>query len=294
MTAPAEWVRVWKPAVRGVHEVFHARFLEHAYPRHAHDAWTVFLVDDGSIAYDLDRLHRGAAGGRVTILPPHLVHDGRAATPSGYTKRVLYLAEDLLGERSIGPSVDEPDIGDPRVVGAVRRLHRVLREPAEAFEAETRLALVVDALRAHLGDGRHEHDAAPGDRLADEYRALLDSTALDSRVTLSDAAAMLHASPGHLVRSFANRFAISPHRYLVSARIDGARRRLLEGEPPAEVATGVGFFDQAHLTRHFKRHVGTTPAAFASGRRSPAPNGSRAAVPRPMRRATCAAARTWA
>jgi AraC-like DNA-binding protein len=32
------------------------------------------------------------------------------------------------------------------------------------------------------------------------------------------------------------------------------------------VATNVGFHDQAHLTRHFKRHVGTTPARFASSR----------------------------
>ncbi len=37
------------------------------------------------------------------------------------------------------------------------------------------------------------------------------------------------------------------------------------GEPVAQVAVGVGFHDQAHLTRHFKRHVGTTPARFASG-----------------------------
>jgi AraC-like DNA-binding protein len=30
------------------------------------------------------------------------------------------------------------------------------------------------------------------------------------------------------------------------------------------VAIAAGFYDQAHLTRHFKRHVGTTPGRFAS------------------------------
>jgi hypothetical protein len=56
-----EWVRAWKPAVPGIHEVFHARFVDHAYPPHTHDAWTVFIVDEGAIRYDIERRHRGAA-----------------------------------------------------------------------------------------------------------------------------------------------------------------------------------------------------------------------------------------
>jgi transcriptional regulator GlxA family with amidase domain len=32
---------------------------------------------------------------------------------------------------------------------------------------------------------------------------------------------------------------------------------------PAAVATAVGFYDQAHLTRHFRRMLATTPAAYA-------------------------------
>jgi AraC-like DNA-binding protein len=42
-----------------------------------------------------------------------------------------------------------------------------------------------------------------------------------------------------------------------------ARRRLLAGEPIAEIAAGTGFVDQSHLTRQFKRVMGTTPARYA-------------------------------
>jgi hypothetical protein len=73
LDAPHEWVRAWKPAVPGIHEVFHARFLDYVYPRHTHDTWTVFILDEGAITYDLETKHRGAAGARVTILPPHVV-----------------------------------------------------------------------------------------------------------------------------------------------------------------------------------------------------------------------------
>jgi AraC-like DNA-binding protein len=287
-----EWVRAWKPVVAGVHEVFHARFVDYAYPPHVHDAWTVFIVDDGWIRYDLETRHRGAGGERVTILPPHVVHDGRAATGGGFRKRVLYVSADVLPERLIGPAVDRPDVHDPALLRAVHALHRALAEPDDALQAEARLALVGDRLRAHLGDPRPEGGSGrrgslgdlpagvvggsqrplghhpsrvpaphPG-RLAGDLRDLLDERLFEP-MTLAQAGRELGASPSHLVRSFTATFGIAPHQYLTARRIDAARRRLLGGEPIALVAAGVGFYDQAHFTRQFKRHVGTPPGRYA-------------------------------
>jgi len=258
---PREWVRAWRPPVPGVHEVFHARFVDHVYPRHTHEAWTVFVVDAGAIRYDLETRHRGVAGARVTLLPPHLVHDGRAAGSAGYRKRVLYLGTEVLPETLIGPSVDRPDIEDPAVVRGVVDLHLALEDPSEALEAESRLALVAGALARHLGM-RSPAPARPEHELAVALRALLDEHRFEP-VTLAEAGRVLHASPGHLVRSFTRTFGIAPHRYVIARRVDAARARLLDGEPVADVAVGVGFHDQAHLTRHFRRHVGTTPGRFA-------------------------------
>ena len=92
----------------GVREVLHARFTDHAYPLHTHDAWTLFIVDDGVVRYDLGRHDRLAEPSMVSVLPPHVAHDGRPARAGGYRKRVIYLEPDVLGEaadragRSIG------------------------------------------------------------------------------------------------------------------------------------------------------------------------------------------------
>ncbi len=64
------------------------------------------------------------------------------------------------------------------------------------------------------------------------------------------------------MRAFSRAFGLPPHRYVIGRRVDAARRRLLAGEPPAAVATAVGFCDQAHLTRHFRRVLGTSPARY--------------------------------
>lgn len=259
---PREWVRAWKPRVDGIHEVFHARFIDHAYPPHTHEAWTVFTVDEGAVAYELETRQRGVVGSKVTILPPHVVHDGRAANGDGYRKRVLYVGTDVLGERLIGRAVDRPDIRDQRIVRGIRALHRALRDPADAFEAETIFALVGSRLREHLGEQEVERSPWRHDDDATDLRDLLDERSPET-MTLAEAGRILQVSPSHLVRCFTRRFGISPHRYVVARRIDAARRRLLEGDPVSQVAADVGFHDQAHLTRHFKRHVGITPARYA-------------------------------
>jgi AraC-like DNA-binding protein len=258
-------VTAWRPAVAGVREVFHARFASHAYPSHAHDTWTLLVVDDGAVRYDLHRQPHGTGRREVTILPPYVAHDGRPATSHGFRKRVIYLDAEVIGAELVGASVDRPDLRDPALRRAVDRVHGLLaRGPDDALEAESRLAFVVSRLRRHLG-ARPPGELSAAGPLAERVRALLDAR-LTSGVTLATLAAEVGADPTHLVRSFSRTYGVAPHAYVLGRRVALARSRLLDGQPPAEVATSLGFYDQAHFTRHFRRHVGTTPGRYAAGR----------------------------
>ena len=267
MEPPVEgtWVRAWKPPVPGIREVFHARFGDHAYPPHTHDTWTLFLVDDGSIRYDLDRRARGAERSMVSILPPHVVHDGRPATADGFRKRVLYVETSLLGERLIGPAVDQPILPHPGLRGEVSRIHDLLGCVDDLLEAEIRMGVVTEQIRATFGD-RPGAEPLGGRDLAERLRAFLDDHLAES-VTMQAAAGELGASATGLARSFSTTFGIAPHAYVLGRRMDAARDRILDGEPLADVAVAVGFADQAHLTRRFRQHLGTTPGRFARSQR---------------------------
>lgn len=175
------------------------------------------------------------------------------------------MGTEVLDERMIGRAVDDPDIEDRALVRGLHTLHRALRDPDETVAAETMLAIVITRLMEHLGNRNDEAVEGPDTSVASDLRDLLDEHRFDP-LTLKEAGRILRVSPAHLVRCFSRTFAIAPHRYLLARRIDAARRRLLEGEPIAQVATSVGFHDQAHLTRYFKRHVGTTPADYASAK----------------------------
>ncbi len=87
---------------------------------------------------------------------------------------------------------------------------------------------------------------------------------LASDLSLNAIAREAGLSSYHFARLFAEAFGVAPHQYVIQARVERARVLITrDGLPPGEAAQRVGFADQSHLTRHFKRLVGVTPRAFA-------------------------------
>lgn len=255
---PGPSIHAWRPPLEGVVEVLHARFGAHAYPMHAHDAWTLLLVDDGAVRYDLDRHERGAFGDLVTLLPPKVPHNGTGANGHGFRKRVLYLAPDQLPERLIGASVDAPALIDPGLHRMISTVHRLLRSPGDSPTADDLLAVALERLRVRLAA---DPVIPPDTSAARTLRDLLEAHLVPG-ISLASAASQLHFAPAHLVRSFRREYGMTPHQYVISRRVDLARRLIISGHPLPAVAVQSGFYDQPHLIRHFKRILGTTPKNF--------------------------------
>jgi len=82
--------------------------------------------------------------------------------------------------------------------------------------------------------------------------------------SLAEIAGAVNMSPYHFTRLFKESTGQAPHQYLIRVRLDEARRLLLSGSlSPGKVAYRVGFADQSHFTRHFKRAYNITPKLFA-------------------------------
>ncbi|MEV7299658.1 helix-turn-helix transcriptional regulator [Streptomyces clavifer] len=255
-------ITAWRPRVEGIDEVFHAHFADHAYPMHTHDSWTLLIVDEGMVRYDLDRHEHGAPSSVVSLLPPHIPHNGDAVTPEGFRKRVLYLNTAQIAPELIGRAVDRPALHDPQLRHRIHQLHLTLERPGDELEAQSRLALISERLAQHLRDQLGVPRPARDRRVARELRALLDRHYVEG-LTLREAAERLHTHHTHLVRAFSREYGMAPHQYLTGRRIDLARRLLLGGMRAPDVASSAGFYDQSHFSRHFKRVVGTSPGHYA-------------------------------
>lgn len=86
---------------------------------------------------------------------------------------------------------------------------------------------------------------------------------LDRNLSLKELAAIAQMSAHYFSQLFKQSTGITPHQYVIGCRIERAKELLMQRELTiADVAKVVGFVDQSHFHRHFKRLVGITPKAF--------------------------------
>lgn len=90
-------------------------------------------------------------------------------------------------------------------------------------------------------------------------------------LNLDTLAAVAGLSVSRFTARFRSETGLSPHRYLCLVRVRRAQDLLRAGLAPSVVATDVGFFDQSHLCRHFRRALGITPRDYVVARTGGAP-----------------------
>jgi AraC-like DNA-binding protein len=86
---------------------------------------------------------------------------------------------------------------------------------------------------------------------------------LDQDLTLVQLGAVVCMSPYHFARLFRRSAGVSPHRFVVRARIDRATTLLAAPELSiARISRVVGFRTPSHFSTVFRRITGITPRAY--------------------------------
>ena len=253
-------------------EIMRAHYVRHQFAPHMHDEYAIGIIEYGEqeIAYRQDRNMRMPEG-TIAALNAGEMHSGRATTDKGWAYRMIYPSRKLISEIAdeLGISYSEAPvftkgvIEDPELFMKIRAMHEILSDPdAPIMEKEAAFVDVMGLMIArHTEPGpltiHSSHNRKLVTRAADYiheyYKEPLGLT------TLADIAGM---SRYHFCRSFKKVFGLPPHAYQVQRRIMEAKKLLQNGTPIVEAALSVGFFDQSHFGRHFKRAVGVTPGQY--------------------------------
>lgn len=266
----SNWIDFSQDADTGIESV-RAHFVGHAYDPHWHDSFLVGITEQGVQQFNCRRVRNLSTPGQVFLLEPGELHDGHAPGADGFTYSMLHLDPQWL-ERSLRglfehapqyalPGFAETLCRDPQLAGATLRAFQALHGQALRIVRQTASDDLLVALTRHLHWRQRVH---PDPRLpitAQRARDYLHAH-LDQDIGLEELAVVCGTDRFRLTRAFKAAYGIAPHAYLIQLRLTHARQLLAKGHTPADVASRLGFADQIHLGRWFRRAYRLTPADY--------------------------------
>ncbi|MGA4449225.1 AraC family transcriptional regulator [Ectopseudomonas chengduensis] len=266
------WVDLKQDADTGI-EVIRAHFEGHAYDPHWHDSYLIGFTEQGVQQFHCRRALFSSVPGQTFFLEPGDIHDGHAPTPGGFTYSTLYLepawlarALPALFEQAPAdclPGVPRTQPDDPGLLPCIANALQALNDNEPRMVRDAAL----DALLERISRSLHWRQRLPGNpqipRVALRARDYLHAH-FHQNIGLDELARVCGVDRFRLSRAFKAAFGIAPHGYLIQLRLVRARRLLALGTAPADVASDLGFADQSHLGRWFRRANGLTPGAYRS------------------------------
>jgi AraC-like DNA-binding protein len=242
-----------------------ASFRTHRFVPHAHSEYAIGVIGRGAEAVRYWGADEVAGAGSLLLLDAEVIHAGRPAVPWGWDYRVFYVPPSLLAE--IGgrrPAFSAVTPRDPELAARLVQVHRLLGEPGTspllACEQLHQVLALVLARYAACGPAQPSRASWPA-----AIGAVLGYLAADIGRTpsLAELAELAGMPRFALLRAFRAVTGVTPHGHLLALRLRHARQLLTAGHSVARAAADSGFYDQAHLHRHFRRTFAATPGQFA-------------------------------
>ncbi len=254
-------------------EVMRAWYHTQAFARHTHPYFTLGIIRRGLGTLWAAGVTKTFRRGDILFIPPEEVHTGGTDARGGvlsYT--ALHIPADLVAIAGDTQPSAVPAKGfgitilrDPALATELRRIDAAVEAGTGAAAVESGITSAIDLFvrryaRKPLTEGRRGRGIPQF--VHDVRIAIEDCFADNSRTSLTSLAASAGVSVFHLVREFKRASGLSPHQYLIQTRVRRAAEMLTRGARISDAAATVGFVDQSHLTTHFRKHVGLTPASW--------------------------------
>jgi AraC-like DNA-binding protein len=237
----------------------------------------ISLDEVGGLYEISSKSHRGAASSKVrgalSVIPPGMNAQAKGHNLCFFRQLMLRVNQEALValadngidvERALAPRLM---ISQPRLL----QLGQIIAGELEAGPPIDQVyfdSLCV-ALIAGLACSRTDHSVSYFALPPWKLRRVLDfiQDNLSGTIAIADQARVAGMSRSWYCRAFKASTGVPPHQWLLSARIERAKRLLLTRKQTlAEVALVVGFADQAHFTRAFRRVEGESPGAWQRAR----------------------------
>ena len=240
------------------------------YHIHSHDEFSFGVIDEGEANYlNLNQKNAISAGTTVTINPD----DAHSCNPKAghWSYRMLFVNALWIGklQQEMLGSYSQDYLPFPSLFETNHTLFQTFSELFETLLKETNPLIAESQLIQFLElcfipESSNNITAIKVDltRINQVKELIMDQ--LDTNHTLDEFSIQSGLSRYHLIRSFKQAYGQSPHAFQLDQRIKKAKSLLQQGNSIIDTAGLLGFADQSHFQRHFKKRIAVTPGQYQS------------------------------
>lgn len=239
------------------------------YGKHTHEEFSVGSVDSGQSDYFNNNIESKIEMGSLVIVNPLEVHSCNPIPDTNWSYKMLYVCPKWLGNIQ-SMIVDNPSknfIPFSIIHTHSPELYWQFQSLADSIINNVDHMKVEEESIEFFSNLFHNTNALDIDELsitkaniAKAHRFIRDN--FKNNISIKEIALHSGLSEYHLIHSFRKTYGIPPHAMQIAMRINEAKVLLKKGHNIVSVATELGFNDQSHFHRNFKKLVAATPAQY--------------------------------
>lgn len=223
--------------------------MEKFFSSHNHtNHYVISLCIKGSVDIKLGQENRVIHENELFVVPPFLPHAVNLTNTS------------IL----VSLCVDKAFLQDHTLTTATKIVKTILLAPEIRNQLTRAQSKLVLQKFAYIHKLHHAHTEKPDNDMISLLDTLMNSA---ETLALDQLANDLYISKYYLIRKCKRNLGLTPHNLHTQYRIRNAQKLLHTNKSIAEVSMDMGFYDQSHFNKYFKKIVGISPTEYISSRK---------------------------
>lgn len=228
-------------------EIFEGKISKHQYPWHFHTCYTLIVVEKGTIIYEFQDMSIQVGKAEALLIEPYKIHRNTISQPTAY--RAFFLPPEYFEfveqNKLVTQKVNHPNVTD-RIIDLLNKIE-IKYSKRELKEIIFRLCELMNHLQI-------EQSA--------ESPLGVNIPIIDYDLTIKELAEKAHLSKFHYQRKFKKKCGLTVGQLKQQEKTIKAKTLLEKGKLSTDVAYELGFFDQSHFIKYFKKMWAITPKKF--------------------------------
>ncbi len=229
-------------------ELFEGKISKHQYPWHFHNCYTIILVEVGSITYEFQDTSLKINEAEALIIAPDVIHRNTISKQTVY--KALFLPKEyfsLADQNKIQTQI----LKQTDIVKKLVELFNKIKLNIDKNEINDSIFMLQNLINQLQ---------VPDCEIS--YSRSNLSPEIDYDLPIDELAEKAHLSKFHFQRKFKKSNGLTIGQLKQQEKTIKAKTLLEKGKMSTDVAYELGFFDQSHFIKYFKKMWATTPKNF--------------------------------